>query len=82
MASNPVSSFELSKALDALILQEIIPNLELSDITAPRVSEKAKCHHQRAMSMIKRWESEGRIEYIGVRRDENGHKSKAWRMKA
>lgn len=81
--SNPVSGQELSKALDALIMQDCPPPLADDDITSVRVKERANCGHQKAMALIKKWEQAGKVEYIGKRQDpESGHNVMAWRLKS
>lgn len=64
--------------LDKLIAETTTPPLAENDITAVRVMQKAKCTHQTAMSLIKRWDTQGLVKYIGERRDISGHRNKAW----
>jgi hypothetical protein len=82
MANNPVSLSELDKALDELIMQEAPPALEDTDLTKQRVADRARCGFQQAGRMLEKWTAEGKAECIGMRRQTNGHKVKAWRLVA
>lgn len=79
--SNPVSTPELMKALDDLILSDAPPPLEVTDITIQRIVARANVGGARAQRMIDKWVEEGKVEYIGERREPRGHRVKAWRLK-
>jgi hypothetical protein len=79
---NPVSLSELEKALDTLIAEDAPPLLEDTDLTANRVADRAHCGFQKASRLLDKWTADGKAEYIGMRRQPNGHKVKAWRLKA
>lgn len=78
--TNPVSQSDLMKALDDLIMQEAPPPLEDGDITLQILAERAKCGTPKAKVLLKRWEADGKAEYIGKRREPRGHKVDAWRL--
>lgn len=78
--ANPVTLPELETALDALILEDIPPELDPDDITVSRLVERAKCGTLKANRTLAKWVKAGKVEYIGVRRGPAGHNVKAWRM--
>jgi hypothetical protein len=78
--TNPVSLSELDKALDSLILQEAPPLLAADDVTIQRLAERAKCGYQKAGRMLEKWTADGRVTFVGQRRDDSGHKVKAWKV--
>jgi hypothetical protein len=78
--TNPVTVTDLQAALDALLMQDAPPMLEDTDITVMRVARHAKCGSAKAKSMITKWVTEGKLEYIGKRREERGHSLDAWRI--
>jgi hypothetical protein len=82
MADSLVSQSELLRALDDLILQEVPPQLAPDDITIALVAERAQVNDQKAKRMIKRWQADGRVEYLGQRRGNHGQLTQAWRLKA
>ena len=72
----------LSAALDSLLMQEAPPYLAEDDITIMRLARRAGCGSAKAKTMLKKWVTEGRVEYIGKRREERGHLVDAWRIKS
>lgn len=78
---NPVTLPELEKALDDLIMQDAPPMLEETDLTIALVASRAKCGNNKAERMLEKWVLEGKVEYLGERRREDGHKTRAWRLK-
>ena len=79
--ANPVTLSELEKALDALILEDIPPMLEDADITVMRLASRAKCSPKFAGDVLAQWAKDGKVEYLGKRREIRGHKVDAWRLK-
>lgn len=79
--NNPVSLQELEKALDDLIMQDAPAALEEADITIMRLARRAKIGTVRARSMLEEWTKAGKVEYIGKRREERGHRVDAWKLK-
>jgi rubrerythrin len=77
---NPVTLSALERALDDLIMQDAPPMLEDTDLTANRVAERAHCGFQKASRLLDKWTADGKAEYLGMRRQPNGHKVKAWRL--
>lgn len=69
------------KLLDDLIAEEAPPPLLDDDITVARLAERAKCGHTKATRILERWATEGKVEFIGLRRVTHGNKVKAWRLK-
>ena len=80
--TNPVSLTDLEAALDALILEDIPPALEPTDITVMRLVARAKCSPVIAKRVLAEWVEAGKVEYLGKRREARGHKVDAWRLKA
>lgn len=78
--ANPISQSELMKALDELILQEK-PLLQDDDLTVNRLMERAKWNRAKAKIMIKKWQEEGKIEYLGKKAATHGRFTDAWRVK-
>lgn len=66
--------------LDALIAESILPDLAPGDITARMVQDRKGCHHEQARVALKRWQAEGKVEYIGKRKGPRGQAVDAWRM--
>lgn len=78
--SNPVTQSELLTALDALILQEV-QYLSEDDITVTRLAERAKWGRIRAKQVIDKWTKEGKLEYLGKRKENKmGKGVDAWRL--
>ena len=80
--ANPVTVSELEKALDNLLMQDAPPYLADDDITIMRLAHRAGCGSAKAKNMITKWVTEGKLEYIGKRREARGHLVDAWRIKA
>ena len=76
-----VTVTDLQAALDALLMQDAPPYLADDDITIMRLAHRAGCCSAKAKSMITKWVTEGKLEYIGKRREERGHSLDAWRLK-
>jgi hypothetical protein len=76
----PVTLDALNAALDSLLMQEAPPYLAEDDITIMRLSRRAGCGSAKAKSMITKWVTDGKLEYIGKRREERGHLVEAWRL--
>lgn len=80
--SNPVTLAELDKALDALVMSEIIPYVAEDDITISKVSEKYNIEHKKAKNIIKKLVEDGKLESVGKRvARSNGRIVDAWKMK-
>jgi hypothetical protein len=77
----PVTLDALNAALDSLLMQEAPPYLAEDDITIMRLSRRAGCGSAKAKTMLSKWVTEGKVEYIGKRREERGHLVEAWRLK-
>ena len=77
----PVSVTDFAAALDALILRDAPPELEDSDITIAILARRANVGMAKAKNMITKWVTEGKLEYIGKRREARGHLVDAWRLK-
>jgi hypothetical protein len=68
--------------LDSLIAETVVPDLASGDITARIVMERRGCHHQQALTLIRHWEKNGKVEFIGKRREPTrGQTVNAWRLK-
>lgn len=79
---NPVTQSDLLKALDSLILAEEQNKLEDDDITVSRLSNKTGWNRRKAQKIIGEWESAGKLEFIGERREPlRGSMVKAWKVK-
>jgi hypothetical protein len=79
--TNPVPLSDLAAALDALIEQDAPPYLADDDVTVVRLADHAKCGHAKARKMLTDWQTAGKVEYIGMRREPRGHQVKAWKVK-
>jgi predicted transcriptional regulator len=79
---NPISLSELDKALDALVLAEIIPPVAEGDITIAKICERYEKDHKVAKKIIKKLVADGKLEHIGKRQARsNGRIVDAWKMK-
>jgi predicted transcriptional regulator len=79
---NPVTLSELDKALDALVMAEIIPPIAEDDITIVKICERYEKDHKVAKKIIKKLVADGKLEYVGKRQARsNGRIVDAWKMK-
>jgi hypothetical protein len=79
--ANPVNLSELNKALDDLIMQDAPPVLEDTDLTVQRLAARAKCGSVKAKRLLADWTEAGKVEYLGKRRNTQGHNVDGWRLK-
>ena len=80
--SNPVSQSDLLTALDNLILAENNLILVDTDVTVARLMDRANWTEYRAKKIIDIWVKEGKLEYLGKRRElARGAMVKAWKIK-
>lgn len=81
--SNPVTLSELDKALDNLVLAEIILPVSEDDITIAKIAERYELDYKVAKKIVKKLVADGKLEFVGKRRVmSNGHVVDVWRLKA